>query len=118
MLETNLESGLIGMDRKLKGRCGRETLWILSFFVVLVVLFPIGLAAQTTSSGALSTERGVGYGTSVRNSLQFAGESEPTNVVSLSFGASGLYDDNVLSVNSQRLGDEALSLSPHLGASH
>ena len=116
MLEINFESGLLGGDRKFAGRCVRETLRALNICMALVVLFPVGLAAQTTSSGAISTERGMGYGTSVRNPLQFAGESQPENVVSLSFGASGLYDDNVLSVNSQRLGDEALSLSPHLSA--
>jgi len=117
MLETNLESGLIGGDRKVTGRCRRETLRGFKFFVTLVVLFPVGLAAQTSSSATPGPDQGFGYGTGVQTSLQFAGESVPENLVALSFGASAFYDDNVLATNAGRVGDEALSLSPHLGIS-
>src|SRR5208337_1570428 len=51
----------------------------------------------------------------VQTPLRFEGEELPVNQVSLSMGASALYDDNVLGTNSQRLGDEALSLDSHLG---
>ena len=117
MLETNLESGLVGGDRKFMGRCGQKTLRVFEFFVALVVLFPVGLTAQTTSSPALGPDQGFGYGTSVQNSLKFEGENTPENLVSLSFGAAALYDDNVLSTNADRVSDEALSLNTTLAIS-
>ncbi len=117
MRDTNLESGLTGRDWKLKCRCGRENLRAFKFLAAVIVLFPLSLAAQTTSSSAASSDRGSGYGTSVNHALQFAGENTPENLVSLGFGAAGFYDDNVLSTNVDRVGDEALSLSPHFGVS-
>jgi len=82
------------------------------FSATLVALFPLGLAAQTSSS-----DQGSGYGTGIQSPLQFAGENAPENLVNLSFGAAAFYDDNVLGSNSDRVGDEALSLSSRFGVS-
>jgi len=106
MLKKNLESEYVGQDRKNRSRYWRKTRWALIFSVTLVALFPLGLAAQTSSSSELG-----GYGTGVQSPLQFAGENTPENLVNLSFGASAFYDDNVLGSNSDRVGDEALSLN-------
>jgi hypothetical protein len=117
MRDINLESGLIGGDCKFTGRRGRRNLRTFKFLAALMVLFPVGLAAQTTSSTAVSSSQGSAYGTGLNNTLQFAGESKPANLVSLGIGAAGFYDDNVLATNSDRVGDEALSLRPHFGVS-
>jgi len=85
-------------------------LWAFIWAVAFGVVFPIGSAAQTGVSGG-----GGGYGTGVQSPLQFAGEGAPSSQLSLSLGASTFYDDNVLSTNGQRHGDEAVSLSSHLG---
>lgn len=86
--------------------------------MALFALFPVSLAAQavpTTIPGSTtSTTQGFVYGTGVQAPLQFAGQSEQQNLVGLSFGVAGLYDDNVLARNSDRVGDEALSLDSHL----
>ncbi len=117
MLEKNLESGRVGGDQKVTGRCGRETLWALMFAVTLIALFPVGLAGQTPALGALGPPQAPAFGNNAQTPLQFAGESAPGNQVTLSFGASTLYDDNVLARNSQRLSDEAVSFTSNLGIS-
>ena len=118
MLKKTLESKHVCEFRKQRGRfrgnAGRD----LIFSVALFALFPISLAAQavpTTIPGSItSTTQGFVYGTGVQPPLQFAGQTEQQNLVGLSFGAAGLYDDNVLARNSDRVGDEALSLNSHL----
>jgi hypothetical protein len=55
------------------------------------------------------------YGGGVQSPLQFEGESLPANEVTFRMGATALYDDNVLSTNSSRVGDEAVSLDSYLG---
>jgi hypothetical protein len=83
--------------------------------LTLVALFPVSLAAQVTSQTAQDTSQAVVYGGAIQTPLLFEGEAVRTNQVSLSLGASGLYDDNVLGDNSRRLGDEAVSFNSHLG---
>lgn len=102
----------MGEDRKIRSRLWWETRGALIFSITLVALFPLGLAAQTTSS-----DQGSGYGTGVQSPLQFAGENKPENQVNLSFGVAGFYDDNVSGTNADRAGDEALSLSSRFGIS-
>jgi len=106
MLKKNLESEHVGQDRKNRNRFWRKAGWAFTFSVTLVALFPLGLAAQATSS-----DQGSGYGTGVQSPLQFAGENKPENLVNLSFGVAGFYDDNVSGTNADRAGDEALSLN-------
>jgi len=114
MLKKNLESEHVGEDRKHRGRFWRKTRWAFIFSVTLVALFPVRLAAQTTSSAAPTSDQGFGYGTGVQTPLQFAGENAPENLAALSFGASAYYDDNVLASNTGQVGDEALSLNSNL----
>lgn len=73
--------------------------------VAFVLIFPVGLVAQEGT-----------YGTGVQTALQFAGESVPANQISMSVGASAFYDDNALSTNGNRQGDEALAFNSALGA--
>jgi hypothetical protein len=83
--------------------------------LAFVALFPVGLAAQATSPAGQSTPQAAVYGVGYQAPLQFEGESVPLNQVSLSLGASALYDDNVFADNSERVSDEALSIDSHLG---
>ena len=117
MLEKNLESEHVSEDRKHTGRLWRETRWAIIFSVTLFALIPVRLAGQTASSGALGSPQAPQYGSSAQTPLQFAGETVRGNQVSLSMGASALYDDNVLGSNSDRLDDEALSFDSNFGIS-
>jgi len=117
MLERNRESEHEGEDRKHTGRSWSESLWAFTFSVILVALFPVGLAAQTASSGALAPVQAGVLGTGLQTPLRFAGESAPANQFSLSMGASTLYDDNIWANNADRLGDEALSFTSDLDVS-
>jgi hypothetical protein len=81
--------------------------------VTFAILLPRLLAAQgAPGGGGMPT-----YGASPQTPLQFAGESTPTNLVTLSTGISTLYDDNVLAGSGARITDEALSFTSHLGIS-
>jgi hypothetical protein len=82
--------------------------------VTFIVLFPVGLAAQTASPAG-GPAAPMTYGGSATTPLQFAGAATPTNVVTITTGVSTLYDDNVLSGNSGRASDEALSFDARLG---
>ena len=117
MLEKNLESEHVSEYRKHTGRLWRETRWAIIFSVTLFALIPVRLAGQTASSGALGSPQAPQYGSSAQTPLQFAGETVRGNQVSLSMGASALYDDNVLGSNSDRLDDEALSFDSNFGIS-
>jgi hypothetical protein len=78
-----------------------------------ILFVPLSLMAQGVPAGG-----GVAaYGSSVQTPLEFAGESRPTNQITLSTGISTLYDDNVLSRNNERVSDEALSFNSQLGIS-
>ena len=115
MLENNCETRHADKNRKHAGQPSRGTVCAFTFSVILVALFPIRLAAQTTSSGTMAPGQASALGTGVQTPLRFAGESESANQVSLSIGASTFYDDNVLARNSNRVSDEALSFTSHLG---
>jgi hypothetical protein len=110
MLEKNLESKYRIGERQYAGRSWRKSLWLVMSSVTFVALFPFGLWAQAGSSPAQAG----GFGTGAQTPLRFGGESAPNNQVSLSMGASTLYDDNVFSIGSQRVSDEAVSLSSQL----
>jgi hypothetical protein len=91
-------------------RSGHRGVIVLSAAVVL--LLPLGLTAQEAQEAQETS-----YGTGVQSPLQFAGELAPINLISLNVGASAYYDDNALSTNANRQGDEALSLNAGVGAS-
>ena len=118
MLKKNFESEPVHEVRKPWNRLWGNTHWALIFSVTLSCLFPISLAAQTAPAtipgSTTSPAQGFVYGTGVQPPLHFAGENAPQNLVGLSFGASGLYDDNVFARNADRVGDEALALTSHL----
>ena len=78
------------------------------------MLLPVGLPAQTASPAAPAPAPPSVYGSWGRTPLQYAGEAASINQLSLSMGASTLYDDNVLARNSQRLSDEVVSFDSHL----
>jgi hypothetical protein len=113
MLENKLKSEHLRKDQKREVRFWTETRWVFISSLTFVALFPAGLAAQTTSLGGLAPAQAAGFGTGVQTPLRFTGESVPENQVSLTVGASTLYDDNVLARNTERLSDEALSLESH-----
>ncbi len=94
-----------------KGCSLKEKLWASISLVVFVMLLPVGLEAQTAAPAPAQPSA---YGSGVQAPLQYAGEAAPGNQLALSMGASTFYDDNVLQRNSQRLGDEAVSLDSHL----
>src|SRR5208282_4919375 len=78
------------------------------------MLLPLGLLAQTASPPAGAASQPVVFGNGLQTPLRFAGESIPTNQVSLSMGASSFYDDNVLQRNSQRISDEGVNFNSDL----
>src|SRR5208282_79246 len=78
------------------------------------MLLPLGLLAQTASPTAGAASQPAVFGVGLQIPLRFAGESIPTNQVSLSLGASTFYDDNVLQRNSQRIRDEGANFSSDL----
>ena len=116
MIETNLESIRYRQNRNHLGRCGQEITRVGVFLVALLVLFPVCLAAQTTSQTSLAPSQGSPYGTGGQIPLLFEGESARDNQISLTLGASAFYDDNVLGRNNPRLGDEGMSFTADLAA--
>jgi hypothetical protein len=115
MLNKNFDSERGSKNRESDGRSWIEPLWTLISFLTLIALFPVSVEAQGTSAMAPAAIPASVYGGGVQAPLQFAGESLPANEVTLSMGADALYDDNVLSTSSPRVGDEAVSLNSHLG---
>jgi len=119
MLKKNLES-VAGCDGGRRSRrfstAPLRSLWSA---LALGVLLPAALAGQ--GAGQYPSPTGVGtpqatvYGSGYQVPLEYEGEHAPANAVSLSVGASTLYDDNVLGSNSERLSDEALSFDARLG---
>jgi hypothetical protein len=75
--------------------------------VILAMCLPLGLRAQTTSPAITGPNQPVIFGSGLQTPLRFAEEAIPTNQISLTFGASTFYDDNVLQQNSDRISDEA-----------
>jgi hypothetical protein len=94
-----------------KGCSSKEKLSASISLVVYVMLLPVGLEAQTAAPAP--TQPSV-YGSGAQTPLRYAGEAAPGNQLALSMGASPFYDDNVFQRNSQRVGDEAVSLDSHL----
>lgn len=115
MLNKNFDSERGSKNRESDGRSWIEPLWALIFSLTLIALFPVSLEAQGTSAMAPAGIPASVYGGGVQAPLQFAGESQPANEVTLSMGAAAFYDGNVLSTSSSRAGDEAVSLNSHLG---
>jgi hypothetical protein len=73
---------------------------------ILVMWLPPGVRAQTPSPIVAGPTQPVIFGNGLQTPLRFAGESTPTNQISLTFGASTFYDDNVLQENRDRISDE------------
>src|SRR5580704_8623091 len=115
MLETNLESRHFGAVRKGTGRFGLQTRWGWVSLVVLVALFPVCLAAQSTSQTSIAPSQGSSYGTGAQTPLRFEGQAADDNQISLNVGAAGFFDDNVLARNDLRLSDEGVAFTSHLG---
>jgi hypothetical protein len=83
--------------------------------LIFLLLFPPGLVAQDALGSAPAASQGVVYGAGIQTPLRFEGEAGPKNQMSLGVGASLLYDDNVYSINTERVGEEALSFDANLG---
>lgn len=75
---------------------------------------PLGVRAQTPSPMVAGLTQPVVFGSGLQTPLRFAGESVPTNQISLIFGASTFYDDNVLQQNRDRISDEGASFNSTL----
>jgi len=104
-------SRVLKEDRRSFGRATTGLLRGLMTSVALLALATGSLEAQTASPDQAAV-----LGTGVQAPLRFAGESGPENQVTLSFGASAFYDDNVFANNVGRVSDEGVSLSSHFGA--
>jgi hypothetical protein len=94
-----------------KGCSLKEKLRASISLVVFVMLLPVGLEAQTAAPAPAQPSV---YGSGVQTPLQYAGEAAQSNQLALSMGVSTFYNDNVYQINSQRLGDEAVSFDSHL----
>ena len=116
MLTKELDRENVVADQKHTSLLRSDSLWALIFSLALIALFPPSAAAQTSSSAAPAAAPVTLFGSGVQTPLRFAGESAADNQVSLSMGASFFYDDNVLSNNADRLSDEAIAFTSHLGA--
>ena len=97
-----------------KGCSLKEKLHASISLVVFVMVLAVGAEAQTASPAAPAPALPLVYGSGVQAPLQYAGEAEQANQVSLSLGASTFYDDNVYANNLQRHRDEAVSFESHL----
>jgi hypothetical protein len=110
-----IKDGSLGQTVELKsmnkGCPLKEKLSASISLVVLVMLLPVGLGAQTAATAPAQPST---YGSGAQAPLRYAGEVAPGNQLSFSMGASPFYDDNVYQRNSQRVGDEAVSFDSHL----
>jgi hypothetical protein len=97
-----------------KGCSLKEKLHASISLVVFVMVLAVGAGAQTASPAAPAPALPLVFGSGVQAPLQYAGEAEQANQVSLSLGASTFYDDNVYANNLQRVRDEAVSFESHL----
>jgi hypothetical protein len=79
-----------------------------------VMMLPVGLMAQAPPPTPVAASQLVVFGNGLQTPLRFAGESIPTNQISLSMGATGFYDDNVLQRNSLRIADEGVNFNSDL----
>jgi hypothetical protein len=116
MLEDNLKSARLGKERKRAPRLCRAPLWTSILSAAILALLPVGTAAQTASTTTPQTQI-PGFGSNAQTPLRLAGETGPENLVSLSLGTSAFFDDNVLANNADRMSDEALAFTSHLGVS-
>jgi hypothetical protein len=115
MLNKNFRSDSGSEHGKRTGRFWTAQLRGVFSSLAFVALFPAALAAQFTTSIQQTTPQAAVYGSGVQTPLLFEGETVPVNQVFLSMGVLGFYDDNVFGRNSQRVGDEAISLNPRFG---
>lgn len=96
---------------------------LLLCFCLVTLLVPGGLNAQTGSAGAAPSGGGAStasapvstYGSTNPTPLEFLGGGPAANVITLSTGVSTQYDDNIFSSNLDRVRDEELSLTGHVG---
>jgi hypothetical protein len=93
---------------------GRTSPWLWTCGVLLGLLFSTAAVAQTGAPGGPGSVPGTGFGTGATTPLQFAGQGELHDAITLSLGADALYDSNVLDTNRDRIGDEAVSFTSHL----
>jgi hypothetical protein len=114
MLKKNLDSRGGSKEGKRPRRFWTEPLRALISSLTFLALCPVALVAQATSPAALMPTQAAVYGAGFQTPLRFEGEPGPENQLSFALGASALYDSNVLSTNSLRIGDEALSFDSHI----
>ena len=108
MQQKNLHSERESEERKCACRLWGEPLRTLILPLIFVAFLPASLMAQASAQAPI-------FGNPTQTPLLFQGEPVPVNQASFSIRATTFYDDNVLSNNSERLSDEALSISPDLG---
>ncbi len=80
---------------------------------IFITLTPLTIHAQVSSSGLSALASPVAIGNGLQAPLRFSNEAVPTNQVSVSMGASMIYNDNVFDENSDRVADEAASITSH-----
>ena len=83
--------------------------------VFLLMLVPIGLCAQSTTSGSPRAQGPRPYGNGEKHGLSYAGDSFVRNVLIIDLRAESSYDDNVLGRNTQRRGDVTFLFGPGIG---
>jgi len=114
MLRGNLEAGPAPYGREHSGQSSQAGPYTWFSSLAFIVLLPATLAAQGSGPSPAINAPGVVYGGAVQTPLLFEGERLPTNQASLSFAATGFYDDNVFARNIERAADEGVSLNPRL----
>ncbi len=80
-------------------------------FALTIMLSPFGIRAQTSTGTTPSMISPVAIGNGLQAPLRFAGEEVPANQLSLGFGATTFYNDNVFMTNATRDRDEGLSFT-------
>jgi len=86
----------------------------ISCFVVFVMLSPVGLVAQSAPAAAPVPAQAAVDDPGAPTPLGYAGGTAPANLRPFRRDSRAIFDDNVFSINQQRVGDEASSLGPNI----
>lgn len=84
------------------------------YIAASIMTLPIVLMAQTASPGSGSGGPTATFGSAVPTPLQFQGQATSTNLLTATLGVATLYNDNILTNNTDRVTDESLSLDSHV----
>jgi len=90
----------------------RGKLRTITYIAVFAMLSPVGLVGQTALPATPVAAQAAVYDPGGQTRFRFAGETAPANLPPFGQESRAIYGNNVFSLNRQRVGDEAPSISP------